>query len=328
MPPISARAGHDAAVRRLQGLSEQLAEVQQQISTGKKLARPGDDAIAFARAATLRRANQAAQVQRGAMDAAAARLSATEVALAGIADLAARAKELALAGRNGALNTGDRALLALEVRELLAPARGLAQARGPDGEALFAGAGTAPAYAADSQGQDVWAGLGTPPEVAIIGRRLPAGIGGPDAFGVTAPLPPPDPNAPPPDPNAPPPELAPPPARQRNFFDCLAHLAASLAEQRPLFFAAAVDESIGAIDGHIDRLAGAQALLGARTARLEAETDRLDTAQLALKSDLSKLEDTDMAEAISRLDRLSVVLEAAQASFVRISRLSLWDDIR
>jgi hypothetical protein len=78
IPPLSARVGHDAAVRRLKGLSEQLAQVQEQISTGKKLQKPGDDAIAFARIATLRRANQGAEVQRKAMDAASARLSASD----------------------------------------------------------------------------------------------------------------------------------------------------------------------------------------------------------------------------------------------------------
>lgn len=319
IPPLSARVGHDAAVRRLKGLSEQLAVVQEQISTGKRLQKPGDDAIAFARIATLRRANDGAEVQRKAMDAASARLSASEVALAGIADLAARAKELALAGRNGALNASDRKVLALEVRELLAAARGLAETRGADGEALFAGVGVAPSYADDAEGLAVWAGLGLPPEVATVGRRIAAGITGPEAFGVTAPL---DPLAPPPDPEVP------PPPRQRNFFDSLAHLADSLEETRPLFFDAAMDEAIAAIDDHVGGLAGAQALLGARAARLEAETERLDRSQLELKSSQSKLEDTDMTEAIARLDRLSVVLEAAQASFARVSRLSLWDDIR
>ncbi|WP_017669250.1 flagellin [Sandarakinorhabdus sp. AAP62] len=322
IPPLSARAGHDAAVRRLKGLSEQLAQVQEQISTGKKLQKPGDDAIAFARTATLRRADGQAEVQRKAMDAASARLSASEVALASIADLAARAKELALAGRNGALNAGDRRVLALEVRELAAAARGLAEARGADGEALFAGVGTPPAYADDPEGLATWAGLGAAPEVATIGRRIAAGITGPEAFGVTEPLPPVDPLAPPPDPNVP------PPPRQRNFFDSLAHLADSLEEPRPLFFDAAIDEALAAIDDHVGGLAAAQALLGARAARLEAESDRLDRSQLELKSSLSKLEDTDMTEAIARLDRLSVVLEAAQASFARVSRLSLWDDIR
>lgn len=293
--------------------------VQEQISTGKRLQKPGDDAIAFARIATLRRANQGGDVQRLAMDGASARLSASEVALAGIAELAVRAKELALAGRNGTLNAGDRSVLALEVRELLAAARGLAETRGSDGEALFAGVGAATAYADDAKGLAAWAGLGAPPQIAIIGRRIPAGITGPEAFGVTAPL---DPLAPPPDPEVP------PPPRQRNLFDSLAHLAASLEETRPIFVDAAMDEAIAAVDDHVGRLAGAQALLGARAARLEAETNRLDNSQLALQSSLSRLEDTDMTEAIARLDRLSVVLEAAQASFARVSRLSLWDDIR
>ncbi len=322
IPPLSARSGHDAAVRRLTGLTRQLAEVQQQISTGKRVAGPGDDAIAFARAATLKRADAGGEAQRKAMDAAAARLTASETALAGIADLMARAKELALAGRNATLNAGDRAVLALEVNELLAAARGLAEARGPDGEALFAGAGLAPAYADDADGLAAWAGLGAPPQVAVAGRLLPAGISGPEAFGQTEPLPPPDPLAPPPDPEVP------PPPRGRNLFDSLMHLAASLVEPRPDFFEAGMDEAIAAVDGHIERLAAGQALLGTRGARLDAEAQRLDTAQLQWRKDISRLEETDMVEAIARLDRLTTVLEAAQASFARISSLSLWDQIR
>ncbi|MFZ4383119.1 MAG: flagellin, partial [Sandarakinorhabdus sp.] len=321
IPPVSSRAGHDAAVRRLTDLSRQLAEVQQQISTGRKVVRPGDDPVAFARTAALKRADASADVQRRAMDAAGSRLAASETALAGIADIMARAKELALAGRNASVSAADRRILAGEVGELLSAARGLAEARGPDGEALFAGAGTPPSYGEDADGLAAWAGLGGAPRVAVLGRTLAAGVTGPEAFGVTAPLPPPDPLVPPD------PELPPPP-RARNLFDALAHLADSLTQARPSFFEAGMDEALGAIDGHIDGLAAAQATLGTRAARLEAEAERLDKAQLQYKTEVSTLEDTDMAAAIARLDRLGVVLDAAQASFARVSRLSLWDEIR
>jgi flagellar hook-associated protein 3 FlgL len=321
IPPVSSRSGHDAAVRRLTDLSRQLAEVQQQISTGRKVVRPGDDPVAFARAAALKRADASADVQRRAMDAAGSRLAASETALAGIADIMARAKELALAGRNASVSAADRRILAGEVGELLSAARGLAEARGPDGEALFAGAGTPPSYGEDADGLAAWAGLGGAPRVAVLGRTLAAGVTGPEAFGVTAPLPPPDPLVPPD------PELPPPP-RARNLFDALAHLADSLTQARPSFFEAGMDEALGAIDGHIDGLAAAQATLGTRAARLEAEAERLDKAQLQYKTEVSTLEDTDMAAAIARLDRLGVVLDAAQASFARVSRLSLWDEIR
>ncbi|WP_353216090.1 flagellin [Sandarakinorhabdus sp.] len=319
IPPVSSRSGHDAAVRRLTDLSRQLADVQQQISTGRKVVKAGDDPIAFARAAALKRADVAASGQRRAMDAAQSRLSASEVALTGIADITARAKELALAGRNATLNAGDRAVLASEVQELLSAALGLAETRGADGEALFAGAGTPPAYGTDGAGLAAWAGLGAPPLVAVTGRVLEAGITGPEAFGETAAL---DPLLPPPDP------LLPPPPRTRNLFDSLAHLAASLTDPREAFRDAGMDEAIGAIDGHIDRLAGAQAVLGTRGARLDAEAERLDKTQLQFKTEISKLEDTDLAAAIAQLDRLGVILDAAQASFARVSRLSLWDDIR
>lgn len=322
IPPLSSRPGHDAGVRRLTSLSQQLAQAQAQIATGKKLLKPGDAPVAFARVATLKRADAVAQAQRGAMDAAQARLSASEVALAGMADMVMRARELALAAANETLGVRDRAAMAAEVRELLASARGLAETRGADGEALFAGTGTPPAYADDADGLAAWAGLGQPPQVAIGARLLPAGITGPEAFGVTAPLPPPDPLAPPPDP------AIPPPPRERNLFDSLDHLAATLEEARPDFFRAGIDEALAALVGHGDRLAGAQALIGTRAARLEAEDLRLDSGQLALRTDISALEDTDLAEAVARLDRLGVVLEAAQASFARISRLSLWDQIR
>jgi flagellar hook-associated protein 3 FlgL len=322
IPPLSTRAGHDAAVRQLTSINQQLAGVQREISTGRRVLKPGDDAIAFSRAAALKRVDQVAETQRRSMLAASARLSASETALAGIADITLRAKELALAGRNETLSASDRAILALEVRELAAAARGLAESRSADGEALFAGAAPPPSYADDAQGLAAWAGLGTPPEVATTGRRLAQGISGPDAFGVTAPLPPPDPMAPPPDPDAPP---AP---RERNLFDSLTHLEAMLTQARPEWFTAGMDEAIGALDGHINRLSGAQAVIGARAARLEGEERRLDTNQLAVKSAISDLQDTDIAEAAARLSRLSVVLEAAQASFARVSRLSLWDDLR
>ena len=316
------RSGHDAAVRRLTDLSRQLAEVQQQISTGRRVVRPGDDPVAFARAASLKRADAASDAQRRAMDAATSRLAASEVALAGVADIMARAKELALAGRNATLNAGDRAVLASEVRELLSAARGLAEARGSDGEALFAGSGAPPSYADDAEGLAAWAGLGAPPRVAMLGRTLAAGVSGPEAFGVTEALPPINPMAPLPDPDVP------SPPRTRNLFDTLAHLADSLTEGRLLFFEAGMDEALAAIDGHVDGLAAAQAMIGTRSARLEAEAGRLDKAQLQSRTEISKLEDTDMAAAIARLDRLGVVLDAAQASFARVSRLSLWDEIR
>ena len=46
---------------------------------------------------------------------------------------------------------------------------------------------------------------------------------------------------------------------------------------------------------------------------------------LALKSERSNIEDTDVTEATPRMNAAILTLEAAQASFVRINRQTLFD---
>nr|WP_279379652.1 flagellin [Polymorphobacter fuscus] len=105
-------------------------------------------------------------------------------------------------------------------------------------------------------------------------------------------------------------------------------MRAALAEPDPEARGAAIATGIGDFDTHVSRLADARGVLGARLARLDSETTRLDKAKLATETDLSKLESLDMPAAIARLQRLLTVLEAAQASFTRITNLSLWDQLR
>jgi flagellar hook-associated protein 3 FlgL len=50
----------------------------------------------------------------------------------------------------------------------------------------------------------------------------------------------------------------------------------------------------------------------------------LDDTKITLKTALSKVEDLDMATAITQMQKQMVSLEAAQASFAKISQLSLF----
>lgn len=60
------------------------------------------------------------------------------------------------------------------------------------------------------------------------------------------------------------------------------------------------------------------------------ESTQNENAEIGLinKSIVSSLEDLDYAEALSRLSLQSVVLQAAQQSFVKISGLSLFNLMR
>ena len=65
--------------------------------------------------------------------------------------------------------------------------------------------------------------------------------------------------------------------------------------------------------------------LGARFNSLEAAKDLHNDVILQLDTLRSGIEDLDFAEAVSDLAFQSFVLEAAQQSFLRINRLSLFD---
>ena len=308
---INTRAAHGGRVSRLAALSARVDSLQAQISTSKRVNTPADDPIAFARAATLRRAQSADTAAQRSLDAASARLRTTDITLGSITTLVQRATELALAGSNGTLSPEDRAILALEVSELAKSFAGLAETRSADGDALFGGAQSpGPAYAPDANGIMQWQGNGTPPPIMAAGSLIATGLTGPQAFGKTTA-----------------PSLA-KPNGTADLFASFAGLAEALTEPDPALRAEALAARLTEIQGHNGRLADAQAQVGARSARLEAEADRLAIQRLARSTDLSRLEDLDMVEAVANLQRLLTVLEAAQASFARTSTSSLWDELR
>jgi flagellar hook-associated protein 3 FlgL len=306
MTAVNTRASHAAGVQRMTDLSAGIDTLQQQIATTKRVNRPADDPVAFTRAAILRRADIAAAATQRGLDAASRRLTATDTALESITNLVQRARELALQGSNGTLAAEDRGILATEVTEILNQLKGLADARGSDGERLFGGAvADRPAYAADAAGIIIWQGAGKAPAVDVGGGTVATGIEGPEAFGSN--------------------DAA---TGAQDLFATFAGLASALVDPDTAQRQPALEAALGALDGHVTRLADSRATAGARLARLDTEGQRIAKTSLASKADLSKLEDLDMAEAIARMQRLITVLEATQGSFVKASNLSLWDLLR
>ncbi len=74
--------------------------------------------------------------------------------------------------------------------------------------------------------------------------------------------------------------------------------------------------------------AAALGRLGLSGARLEAETVRIDDAILALREELSRVEDVVIAEAVMALALHEAGYEAALAAFARARQSSLLDFLR
>jgi len=61
---------------------------------------------------------------------------------------------------------------------------------------------------------------------------------------------------------------------------------------------------------------------------VQSQLDVLDETSLRLKSSLSEIEDLDYAEAVTRMNKEMMALQAAMGSFSKISGLSLFDYIQ
>ena len=93
----------------------------------------------------------------------------------------------------------------------------------------------------------------------------------------------------------------------------------------PEAFQAAINSAIENLSNAQSNVLQARSDIGARLNTVAATRGFHEEQQLASEALISEVRDLDYAEAVSRLSFQSFVLEAAQQSFVRVSRLSLFN---
>ncbi|MCP5181163.1 MAG: flagellar hook-associated protein FlgL [Pseudomonadales bacterium] len=115
----------------------------------------------------------------------------------------------------------------------------------------------------------------------------------------------------------------------QGLLETVARLATGLkqidAAAQPEAFRNLIDGSLGNLSNISTVVLSAQADIGARMNTLTSMQTFHEERNLATNGLLSDVRDLDYAEAVSRLTFQSFVLEAAQQSFVRVSRLSLFN---
>lgn len=120
----------------------ELAAVQEQITSGKRINRPSDDPAHAGRLLGMEQAtSQLAQFDRNA-SAAESRLSLEETALTGITNTLMRVRELALSANNGAVDDSTRTAIRAEVEQKLSELYDLGNMRDSNGGYLFSGSNT------------------------------------------------------------------------------------------------------------------------------------------------------------------------------------------
>jgi flagellar hook-associated protein 3 FlgL len=88
-----------------------------------------------------------------------------------------------------------------------------------------------------------------------------------------------------------------------------------------------VRRGVGELDSLQLGVSLAQAQIGTNLNVVDQQTAVLEDTTLNLKTTLSSIEDLDYASAITKMNQQMMSLEAAQASFAKVSKLNLFNYI-
>jgi flagellar hook-associated protein 3 FlgL len=276
-----------------------LLKTQNQLAVGKRIVNPGDDPTGSAQLIGLSEsAKTTAQFQRNIL-AARTRLELQDSALGSVGDALQRVRELTVAGLNDTNGAGERIAIAAEVRQLADHVMGLTNHKDGNGQYMFAGfqvlsvpfSETAPglfSYAGDQGQRQIQIGAG---------RQLADGDSGQAVFM----------------------DIADGGGGFEDIFTTLESLATDLEANAPN------GSSLDQIDRAMDHLLGFRATAGARLNALESQEDINGALLVQLEKTRSTIEDLDYAEAATRLSQESVILQAAQQSFVKVQNLNLFN---
>jgi len=300
---LSTGAFFERATRQIGSLRERANELQDQIGSGERLSRSSDDPVAAARLRSLARRERLSEVDERNAERAMGDLQLTDKALGSLVDIVIRARELAMQAANETLGEDQRQLLRAEIDGLRESVLLVANSRNGAGQALFGGQTAGLAY------EDTGAGI------TYIGTETAESVGIGDGQSVTRALTGPEvltfdfDGAP------------------TDLFAVLATLSAAL--QDPLVDASDAGRlAMSQLDAGLDRITTAQTIVGARMGWIEIIDQRRLAASELIAEERSEIGGADLATTMTRLQEVLTVLEASQASFVRLASLSLFNSLR
>ncbi|WP_375396730.1 flagellin [uncultured Sphingomonas sp.] len=297
MTPLGTNLFYDRSAARMDALSTRADTLQAQVATGKRLAATADDPVAWRELQGIARdtADDAAYATNTKL--AQATLSQAGSSLASIGSQLQRARELAIQANSGTLSNDNLKVIAGQLDEIVADMVSAANARDARGTAIFTG-GEGDAVTRNPDGSFAFA--------ATAPATIPVGTGSSVQPGESA-------------------------ARiftadGGDILSTITALAAMLRTANPDGDAiGAAADKIGIADEQVTAL---QASVGARGARLDLLQSTTANVATDREARRSSLEDTDVTAAITELQKTMTILQATQASFTKLTGLSLFNYLR
>lgn len=301
----------------IQNNQSMLYKLQNQMSTGRRVVNPEDDPVAAAQALVVMQSKEVnAQYLRN-QDAARSRLNVVDSTLGALTEQLQSIHERAVQAGNGALGQSEREMIATELSGRLQSMIALANTQDGEGQYIFAGFQTqTQPFAVSGNGAPFSLGNTAVSYLGDEGQRklqveasqaMPVSETGSEVFmrirdqagNLTG----------------------------RSMFDSVQNLIDNLNTPLGPSSLADYEQSFSDIKASLDNVSRVRASVGTRLQALDGLSNVGQDLKLQYETTLSGLQDLDYAQAISDLTRRQMQLEAAQASFAQISRLSLFNVI-
>ena len=305
---ISTTYLYDRAVSQMTTSQSNLAKSQAQLASGKNVLQPSDapeEAVSIQRLKSVI-ARQASFEQ--AIQTTENRLKTEETALDGVSNVLTRLKELAIQAANDTYGPKDREIIAIEMQGLQEDLLSFANTRDANGAYLFSGSRVfTPPFERQADGEVVYQGDETINLVEVGDQRqLRANRTGTQVFDRVVRT------------NADGTQTG------VSFFQSVQDLVNAVrSSERDL-----MNRGLGELNDLSDGVSLAIARVGSDMNVVTGQRAVLEETRLQLQLVLSEAEDLDYTEAVTKMQKQMLALEASQASFAQISRLSLFEYIR
>lgn len=287
-------ASNRASLINLQGASGRLDALQTKLSSGRQITKPSDDPAGTVRALQLRQSLARMEQYKANAAYSTGWLTAADAAYSGAVTLTQKARTLVVQGLNsGALDDSARTAIANQIDALRSSLIGTANSV-YNGRPVFGGTTTGD-IAYDPSGAYV-GDAGVLERTVADGAIVQISQTGPDAFG---------------------------PAGS----DIFATLSAASTALRNNDMTA-LKAQLADVDTGVSRISAAQATQGAAYNRIQQTQAALTTTQTGLKTELSNLQDIDIAEMAVQVTTANTTYQAALQTTAAIKQLSLLDFLR
>ena len=305
---ISTSQMFDNSVTQMNRQQAKVAEMQAKLASGKQLINASDDAEKSNVIQRLKSAMSRNDMYEKTLDRADNRLAAEESALISAENILQRIRQLAVSGNTDTLSISEKEIIAGEINSLSEELLSLANTKDANGNYVFAGSSVdSEAFALDDNGVIVYQGDKTQTSVDVSDQRsLVLNRPGDEVFISVDRL-------------ADNGEVT-----KIGFFEMLSNFTAALTEDNDINLSRGLEE----ITTVTENISMSLADLGSRMNTVGTQRDILEDTKMRYQDLLSNEEDLDYASAVTKLSAELLSLEAAQASFAKISQLSLFNYLR